>query len=102
MTTFTPYRQGFPNLAPLVGPSRIYLFCKYLAHSIGRLQITVRSARIVIVIGKRITVIQKVLHCLDGNGKTGPSPKGIFRVVTPTTSPRKLKSGPPLLPGLIC
>ena len=36
-----------------------------------------------------------------GMAKLKPSPKGIFMLVMPMTSPRRLTSGPPLLPGLI-
>ena len=41
-------------------------------------------------------------HRSTGIAKPRPSPKVIFMLVMPTTSPRMLKSGPPLLPGLIC
>jgi hypothetical protein len=42
-----------------------------------------------------------ILAMLIGMAKPNPWPLATMAVLTPTTSPFKLKSGPPELPGLI-
>jgi len=78
------------------------LFSRRFLGPTGRFQVAIRVAGIVVVVSESVAMTQEVFDGFDWDGEAKASPMVIFMLVTPTTSPRRLKSGPPLLPGLIC
>src|SRR6267154_4659748 len=63
-----------------IDPSQSLVDHISLLHPLGRFQVSVRVARVVIGIGKGIAMIEEILHGIDRNGKAEAFTKGDFHV----------------------